>query len=1033
MLSFFHQKIRRIIPQISILLFSVVLSHPLMKTQMTCSDDGAFHIHKALGLELMINSGHWFPRWSAHMAHGFGYPLYNFYAPLSSYFLALIHNLGPIYPLSLHIALSFCIALSGIAIFCLARDLLGTWGAIAAAVLYQTSPYLAYNILFRGALAESLAISLLPLVFWTINRTVQYRSLRWCMFSALSLGALIYTHNTTALLIIPLLAIKLIVLAIQTKSIDHIKLGVFSIFLALLLSAHFWLPALSEKELVKTDQLLVPPVFSYATNFLSTNELFAFPGSSQTNLVNPSPAKAIGAFAAFVAVFGLIVLLIKSRLSKSYSQHTLVFVLFGLGALIYSFLTLPISKPLWDLIPLLKFVQFPWRTLGIATMCFSILGGSTLLLFRKNNYLIGCAVICCLSYFAHLSWWYPRYCTNFEEVYLSSMLDYEYNTSTIGTSAKGEFTPKTTLSYPDDQSLSNKLKTDPSPFRVIGIPKTASIKVLRTDPLDHLFIVDSDQAFKATYQMVYFLGWKTTINNSHQKISINNANGLIGLEVPKGKHVVRIYFGTTPIRMLSSSMSVFSLVLVLAILIISNPNKLSFESTHYSYFYYIALLPMLLLVFKLTFIDNTNNWFRSAYVSPHELGTPLNIDSSQGLKPIAFSTSPKHITSGESVEITLYLQATSAVSSSYKTHFLIKGPDDTIWNLSPYETTPPRWHREPPPTQYWQQNNYGQFARLYQTLPGTPPGEYTLLAKIFEESSLEALRFVSSDLLSQYLPLGTVSIVRPSNPNDVYNSTNPSNNIGAITEHITLLNGTADKSYAVPGEQVTLKLLFRANEDPPPDTRFSLFVNNEPLKKNVFLTPNYNTALWKKNDVWLGQHTIRIPATTLSGKHTWKVVSESHPDLSFGSVVIQEPKRTYVPPNVANISQTSFDDYLFLYGHEASTEVTPLDSMSVVLLWKPTKTPIVSLRSFVHIEDVYGNLVAQNDSVPGGWLRPSQGWVPNEYISDKHNINTKNLTPQSTYNIYIGLYEAPSGVRLKINNANEASTRLYLGSFVVNN
>ena len=109
----------------------------------------------------------------------------------------------------------------------------------------------------------------------------------------------------------------------------------------------------------------------------------------------------------------------------------------------------------------------------------------------------------------------------------------------------------------------------------------------------------------------------------------------------------------------------------------------------------------------------------------------------------------------------------------------------------------------------------------------------------------------------------------------------------------------------------------------------------------MFLTPNYNSALWKKNDVWLGQHTIRIPATALSGTYTWKVVSESHPDLSFGSVVIQEPKRTFVSPNIANFSLTSFDDYLFLYGHETSTEVTnDVDSMM-----KTTFHTVVHLRA----------------------------------------------------------------------------------------
>ena len=170
---------------------------------MTCSDDGVFHIHKALGLEALIRLGHWFPRWSPHMAHGFGYPLYNFYAPLSSYVLAGIHNLGPIYPLALHIALGICITLSGLAVFYLVRDYWGPWSGLAAAVVYQTSPYLAFNVLFRGALAETMALSLMPICLWAMDRTLRHTSIKWATIASFSFGALIYTPVSYTHLTLP--------------------------------------------------------------------------------------------------------------------------------------------------------------------------------------------------------------------------------------------------------------------------------------------------------------------------------------------------------------------------------------------------------------------------------------------------------------------------------------------------------------------------------------------------------------------------------------------------------------------------------------------------------------------------------------------------------------------------------------------------------------------------------------------------------------------------------------------------------------
>jgi len=134
-----QQIYRRALPQLTVVLFGVVSASPLMKAYMTCSDDGVFHIHKALGLETLIKLGHWFPRWTPHMAHGFGYPLYNFYAPLSSYVLAGIHNLGPIYPLALHIALVCALPCLGWLYFILCETI-GDHGPVLWQLLYIKLP-----------------------------------------------------------------------------------------------------------------------------------------------------------------------------------------------------------------------------------------------------------------------------------------------------------------------------------------------------------------------------------------------------------------------------------------------------------------------------------------------------------------------------------------------------------------------------------------------------------------------------------------------------------------------------------------------------------------------------------------------------------------------------------------------------------------------------------------------------------------------------------------------------------------------------
>ncbi|MEK7276029.1 MAG: hypothetical protein AAB427_01655, partial [Chloroflexota bacterium] len=327
-------------------------AQPLFVRQLTCSDDGAFHIGRAAALEILIEAGHFFPRWSPHMAHGYGYPFFNYYAPLSSYLFVLAHKLGFIYPLAFSLCLGLSIWLAGLATYAFVRDLWGEPAGVAAAVVYLTAPYAAYDVLFRGNLAETFALVWPPIILYTLHRALasnfKHQTPReasktaslpplpktlkpkfgilnlkfevwdlefgiWDFLAALSFAALMFTHNTTSLAVAPLIAGYVVLLATiyprstrrDTKKVFFVNFvsfvdrrmllrGGLILALGLALSARFWLPALAERDLVQSDRLLVPPIFTYYTNFLSLRELLAPPIAVDPLLINPSPAKALG-------------------------------------------------------------------------------------------------------------------------------------------------------------------------------------------------------------------------------------------------------------------------------------------------------------------------------------------------------------------------------------------------------------------------------------------------------------------------------------------------------------------------------------------------------------------------------------------------------------------------------------------------------------------------------------------------------------------------------------------------------------------
>jgi uncharacterized membrane protein YfhO len=73
----------------------------------------------------------------------------------------------------------------------------------------------------------------------------------------------------------------------------------------------------------------------------------------------------------------------------------------------------------------------------------------------------------------------------------------------------------------------------------------------------------------------YFPGWKVTIDGEKTSIQFQDMDhrGLMEFNVPSGKHNVRVEFKETLIRLLSDIVSVVSLVLVAAVLLLGNRLK----------------------------------------------------------------------------------------------------------------------------------------------------------------------------------------------------------------------------------------------------------------------------------------------------------------------------------------------------------------------------------------------------------------------------------------------------------------------------
>jgi hypothetical protein len=294
-------------PTLAIAALALLAAQPLMRPSITCSHDGPLYLLRLVGLDHSLRHGQLYPRWSPDMAYGYGYPLFNFSAPFSIYLATTLHLVGLSFVAAWNATLALCLVASGVFAYLLARDWMPEHSALVTAAAYLLAPYTLYDIYFRGNLAESVALPLLPLVLWAFGRLVRSGQARYLALAATSLALLLTTHQVMALLFGPVLAAYVLILWwLQGRPPWRLLTVLTAGVLGLGLSAFFWIPAFLEKESVHITRAFTPGGMNFRQNFLAPTELFSPPVPAPIDLINPSPPRSLSLIALALGMLGLL-------------------------------------------------------------------------------------------------------------------------------------------------------------------------------------------------------------------------------------------------------------------------------------------------------------------------------------------------------------------------------------------------------------------------------------------------------------------------------------------------------------------------------------------------------------------------------------------------------------------------------------------------------------------------------------------------------------------------------------------------------
>lgn len=513
------------------------------------SHDGEWMVIRLSDFHRSLMDGQIPVRWAGRLNYGYGYPVFNFLYPGTFYFTEIFHLIRLNFVDSVKASFVATYFLSGIFMYLFLRKIFGKWPAVVGSVLYIFSPYRFVDLYVRGSLGESVAFMFPPLFLFCFTGISKYKNLA-IPLCIVALAGLITTHNVIAYLFLPILFIFSVLYAI--KSHEYTLKNIILVYVGgILLSAFFWLPALFEKQYTIFDKVVVA---DYKENFPSLLKLvlpsWNYGPSKPTDPFSMSfQIGVVNLFVLIVATIYLLNMFIGKKIKENW------FGTFSLITALLSIFTITsASNFIWNIIPGLSLIQFPWRILSVIVFATATL--SAFLLHKANSkYLpLLSVVIICLVVFFNINYLRPQEFVNREEGF--------YSTNDDTTTVQREYMPI--------KSRSLQQKRAEQKIELIKGKAEISARTNKSNKLE--FMVKADDNFELRVNTVFFPGWEMKINSKNTEI-VTDKQGLIVLNLPKGEYLIVLEFKETLLRKISDLISVITLIIITLIAILKWQKK----------------------------------------------------------------------------------------------------------------------------------------------------------------------------------------------------------------------------------------------------------------------------------------------------------------------------------------------------------------------------------------------------------------------------------------------------------------------------
>jgi hypothetical protein len=540
-----------------------------------------FEFHAASWLDV---AGQWkegvlFPRWTEWANHGFGEPRFIFYPPFSWIMGGALSFLVS----WTYVPVAFIVLVqtfAGISAFALARRFLPERASLFGAVCYAANPNALLIIYMRSDYAELLASAFYPLLFLAAMQLGGVlaarvdtepesggatlfgfdRAMRTALVFFAAMFATVWLSNAPAG-VIATYSVTLFFawVAFRSRTFAPLERGFAGMALGFALASFYLLPAAYEQRWVNITQALSAGLLP-AENFLytATND----PEHTLFNWIASTTATVLIVITALASLAARKEPDVVEPNGKSFASC-------GLPAPIWqpmlmlvaaaTFLMLRPSTIFWNLLPKLKFVQFPWRWMSIVGVVFAFFLAAAAARSRFRWIWVVCVALVLAdgaSFFVHSTWWDTDDITTLQAGVVAGG----------GFDGVDEYDPKGDDHYNLPPKAPQVQVLAAEPDAAAAVPSGATILVEHWTAVEKRLHVTALAPVRVALRVLNYPAWRVEVNGAWVTPENNGDTAQMVVALPAGASEVVVVFGRTWDRTVGGVVSIVSILFAAALL-----------------------------------------------------------------------------------------------------------------------------------------------------------------------------------------------------------------------------------------------------------------------------------------------------------------------------------------------------------------------------------------------------------------------------------------------------------------------------------